>query len=80
MTVEYKYYRLTPARLRSLKAAVTRAQNKKDWQGVIRACNHAITVFQMEGYPDCWSDFQRHKDDAECSLTLNRMLIDRGCW
>jgi hypothetical protein len=77
MSVEYT---LTDARLRSLKAAVTRAQNKQDWRAVIAACEKADRTFREQGYPDCWSDFERHKGDAELSLKFNYLLIDKGCW
>lgn len=63
-------YTLTPAKLRSLKAAVTRAQNKRDWRRAIAACEMAERTFQQHGYPDCWSDFERHKGDAEVQLRM----------
>lgn len=77
MTVEYT---LTDAKLRSLKAAVTKAQNKQDWWGVITACNKAIIVFKTHGYPDCWSDFCRHASDAGSQLQMQKLLLDKGCW
>jgi hypothetical protein len=73
-------YTLTDARLRSLKAAVTRAQKKQDWWGVITACNKALTVFQHHGYPDCWADFERHASDAGSQLQMQKLLLDKGCW
>jgi hypothetical protein len=73
-------YTLTDARLRSLKAAVTRARNKKDWRAVIVACEKADCVFRAQGYPDCWSDFERHKRDAELEMQFKHLLIDKGCW
>ena len=67
-------YTLTDARLRSLKAAVTKANNKKQWMAVIRACDKALRIFAAEGYPDCWSDFERHKLDAQLQLRLGVQL------
>jgi hypothetical protein len=64
-------YRLSDAQLRSLKAAVTRAQNKNDWWGVVSACIKALKVFRERGYPDCWSDFERHRDDAEFQIRMS---------
>lgn len=63
-------YTLTDSKLRGLKAAVTRAKNRKDWQGVIDACDTALQVFEVAGYPDCWSDFERHKLDAQLQIRL----------
>ncbi len=73
-------YSLTDAKLRQLKAAVTRAQNKKDWVGVIIACNRAEIVFRKEGHPDCWADFVRHREDAESQKRMTGLLLDKGVW
>ncbi len=67
-------YTLTDAKLRSLKAAVTRAKNRKNWNEVIERCEQAVAVFEKQGYPDCWSDFERHKLDAQLQLRLGVML------
>jgi hypothetical protein len=63
-------YTLTDSKLRSLKAAVTRAQNRRNWTEVVERCEQAQAVFEKHGYPDCWSDFERHKGDAEVQLRL----------
>jgi len=63
-------YTLTDSKLRSLKAAVTKAQNKRDWQGVIIACDRAESVFRKHGHPDCWADFVRHREDAQVQMKL----------
>jgi hypothetical protein len=67
-------YTLTDAKLRSLKAAVTRAKNRKNWTEVVERCEQAVAVFERQGYPDCWSDFERHKDDALLQLRLGVQL------
>ena len=63
-------YTLTDTKLRSLKAAVTRAQKRRNWTEVVERCEQAQAVFEKHGYPDCWSDFERHKGDAEVQLRL----------
>lgn len=63
-------YTLTDSKLRSLKAAVTRAQKRRNWTEVIERCEQARAVFEKQGYPDCWADFERHKGDAEVQLRL----------
>jgi hypothetical protein len=67
-------YTLTDAKLRSLKAAVTRAKNRKNWTEVIERCEQAEAVFERQGDPDCWSDFERHKLDAQVQLRLGVMM------
>lgn len=62
-------YRLSAKDLRSLKSALTKAQKNKNPQKVIDVCNRAFAKFESDGYPDCWSDFQRARDDAERDLT-----------
>lgn len=69
-------YTLTDARLRSLKAAVTRAQNKKDWRAVIAACEKADQTFREQGYPDCWSDFVRYREDAGVQARMVRIKFN----
>jgi hypothetical protein len=63
-------YTLTDSKLRSLKAAVTKAQNRRDWPGVIIACDRAESAFRKHGHPDCWADFVRHREDAEVQMKL----------
>jgi tricorn protease-like protein len=65
-------YQLTDKKLRQLKAAVTRARNKKDWQEVIYKCDQALNTFNVLGYPDCWSDFERHRYDAQMAILYRR--------
>lgn len=64
-------YTLTGKQLRSMKAAVTRAKNKGDWQAVILACDKALKTFDAHGFPDCWADFEREKDDATLRLAYH---------
>lgn len=69
-------YTLTDKKLRSLKAAVTRAKNRKNWNEVIERCEQAEATFQLQGYPDCWADFERHKLDAQVQLRLGVQLAN----
>lgn len=62
-----KDYRLSPKDLRALKSALTKAKKQGPKQ-VITVCNRAMAKFEADGFPDCWSDFQRARDDAERSL------------
>jgi hypothetical protein len=64
-------YTLTASTLRALKAAVIKAQNKRDWMGVIVACDQALAVFAAQGHPEQWADFVRHREDAEVQLKLH---------
>lgn len=57
------------------KAALTRAQNTKDPQKVLKAATAALSEFEAMGsYPDCWSLWQRAKDDAELYIRLKRPM------
>lgn len=58
--------------LPKLRAALTRAKNSKDNKKVIAAVNAAFARFEVIGYPDQWSDWQRAKDDAEFNIRMNR--------
>lgn len=60
--------------LRKHKAAVTRATNKQDWEGVKAACKAAFADFDQHGWPDNWAHFQRAADDAE----LKQYMARRG--
>jgi len=61
-------YTHKPGTLRSIKSAITRAKNRRDWDAVIQIVNTAEEMFRGLGYPECWSDFARHRDDAEAEL------------
>jgi len=61
-------YRLTPAKLRSLKSRLTRAKNQKDWAKVKTVCEDAFETFEEHGYPDCWHLFNIARDDADYQL------------
>lgn len=58
-------YTLTQAELTKLRASLTRAKNSGDPNKVIRECNKALARFEEVGYPDCWSNWERAKMDAE---------------
>jgi hypothetical protein len=69
-------YTLTNAELKSLKAALTRAK-KKGPDAVVAEANRAMGIFEAKGYPDCWSDWERAKDDAEFE---KRRSAKGGSW
>lgn len=68
-------YTLTQAELTKLRATLTRAKNSKDPNKVIRVCEAALARFEDVGYPDCWSNWERAKMDAELQL-LQRSRTD----
>ena len=47
-----------------LKAALTRAKNTKDNDKVLEAVRKAFDRFDVIGYPDAYSMWQRAADDA----------------
>jgi hypothetical protein len=50
---------------RKFKAALTRAQNRKDWPAVIRCADKFEEFFNARGiFPDDWTRWTRAKDDA----------------
>jgi len=55
--------------LRKQRGNLTRAK-KKGPQAVIDCCNAAFRCFEIVGYPDQWSEFQRAKDDAEVEIRM----------
>lgn len=63
-------YSMRPGTLRSIKSAVTRAKNRKDWDAVVQICDKAEAMFKESGFPDCWADFERHRTDAQLQLRL----------
>jgi hypothetical protein len=51
------------------KSALTRAENAKDWQAVIRCANRFEEHFVARGlFPDDWARWQVAKDDATFRL------------
>jgi hypothetical protein len=58
--------------LPKLRAALTRAIKSKDNQKIIATVNAALARFEVIGYPDQWSEWQRAKDDAEFNIRMNR--------
>jgi hypothetical protein len=58
--------------LPKLRSALTRAKNSKDNDKVIAACKHAFARFEIIGYPDQWSNWQRARDDAENNKRMKR--------
>lgn len=63
--------------LPKLRAALTRAKNSGDPLKVIAAVKHANARFDVIGWPDQWSMWERAKDDAELQI---RMANKIGGW
>lgn len=63
--------------LPKLRAALTRAKKSGDPQKVIAAVKHATARFDVIGWPDQWSNWERAKEDAELQL---RMSSKSGGW
>lgn len=55
--------------LRKQRGKLTRAK-KKGPQAVIDCCNAAMARFEIVGYPDQWSEFQRAQDDAKVEMRM----------
>ncbi len=53
-----------------LKAKLTRAKKSRDFNKIVKVCNEAFKIFNNEYWPDCWSDWQRARDDAKSSLLM----------
>lgn len=54
--------------LPNLKRNLTRAKNSGDPRKVVIAADAALKRFEEIGWPDCWSDFQRARDDAQIEI------------
>jgi hypothetical protein len=63
-------YSMRPGTVRSIKSAVTRAKNRKDWDAVVQICDKAEAMFQEHGYPDCWKELESQRLDAQLQLRL----------
>lgn len=55
------------ATVRKHKSALTRAK-KIGPEKVIEVCTIALDDFQDNGYPDCWSLWQRALEDAQLDI------------
>ncbi len=64
-------YTLTQKELTQMKAQLTRAKNRGP-AAVIATCNTTLARFETTGYPDCWMNWQRAKEDAEQDLARRR--------
>lgn len=54
---------------RNFKSALTRAQNREDWEAVIRCANRFEEYFNARGiFPDDWARWERAKEDATFRL------------
>jgi hypothetical protein len=61
--------------MRKHKSALTKAQNSGDQSRILAAARNALAEFESTGlWPDCWSLWERAKDDA--TFALQRMGRD----
>lgn len=61
--------------LPKLRAALTRAINSNDPNKVKETVTKAFARFDVIGYPDQWSNWERAKDDAEFALRMGRKTL-----
>ena len=68
------------ANLRRQRSALTRAQKTGDPDEVMAAAERALRSFDIHGWPDQWSDFQRARDDAAtaANFSLNGGVTVQG--
>ncbi len=57
--------------VRKHKSALTRAK-KVSPEKVIAVCDAALEDFEDNGYPDCWSLWERAKYDAQTQILWKR--------
>lgn len=50
--------------MRKHRSALTRARKTGDPEKIVAACDAAFEDFNQYGWPDCWSLWERAKDDA----------------
>ncbi len=64
---------------RRFKSALTRAVNKKDWQGVLLQARKFRDYYRTsdEPMPDFWSRWQRAADDAYFNLQRQGITCER---
>lgn len=55
------------ATVRKYKAALTKAK-KVGPEKVVEVCNFVLDDFQDNGYPDCWSLWERARYDAQIQI------------
>lgn len=53
---------------RLLKGALTRAERSGKPEWIIEECEAALARFDVIGWPDDWSRWERAKNDAELKL------------
>lgn len=58
-------YTLSNQKLAQLKLKLKRVIKLGSNQDIIDEVERAYKIFEKEGWPDCWSDWQRAADDAE---------------
>ena len=62
-------YTLSPTKYAELKRQLKAAVRSNSASAVRAAHRGAFTVFNVEGYPDDWHDWQRAVDDVELDQT-----------
>lgn len=64
------------ATVRKHKSALTRAK-KVSPHKVVEVCTIALEDFEDNGFPDCWSLWERAKYDAEMEIKRNNWVMPR---
>lgn len=57
-------YTLRQAEFKRLKTKLTRAVNSGDDARIIRTVDEAMAIFDEQGSPDAWQNWNRAKEDA----------------
>ncbi len=58
--------------MRKQKSALTRAKKTGDPENIVLACDTALASFNTHGWPDCWSLWEREKQDAMLTVMYGR--------
>ena len=62
-------YQLTQQEYRNLKSRLTRAQNTKDPEKILKVAQAALDRFENVGFPDDHFRWERTKDDAKLAIS-----------
>lgn len=65
-------------KLPALKAALTRAKKSGDPDKVLATVQSAYRTFDETYWPDCWSDWERAKQDALVKKNMFTRIDGRG--
>lgn len=73
-------YTLTKKQLSAERRRLTVAQKSGDPRKVLQACSSAFELFERCGFPDCWSRWERAKEDARFELERAKDAAMWGNW